>query len=112
MAWGSQGAYGNVDEHFGPRPRLPNRFFPYTFPEYTPFEDLQAKWDRWFEKRCVRLDDARMAYIHLAQKIMDRNNIDHTDPNKAKIEKEWDECVTEEMKHGHTDNDILIMKVL
>ena len=58
------------------------------------------------------LDDARLSYVHLAKQIMKRNGIDDTDPEKAKIEKEWDDCVAEEKSHGHTDNDILIMKVL
>lgn len=112
LAWGSQGAYGNVDDWFGERPTIPNEYFAYTFPQYTSFDEVQRRWDKWFEKRCIRLDDAREAYVHLAKEIMDRNGIDHTDPEKEKIQKEWDECILEELSHGHTDNDILSMKIV
>ena len=69
------------------------------------------KWDRWFDKRCIRAVDARKAYIHLAITIMDRNGIDHTDPKKEELELAWKVCIAEEKSFGHTDNEILGMKL-
>lgn len=115
LAWGSQAAYGNVDEVFGPRPHMPNEnWFPWTAHELgTPFRDLQRKWDRWFLVRCTTQDYARIAYCHYAEEIMKRNNLDYLDPKKAEKEKSWTECVKEEREKnpGYTDNDILIMKL-
>lgn len=54
---------------------------------------------------------ARKAYVHLAIEIMDKNNIAHEDPDKEKLEKEWEECVAGELREGHSENDILAMKL-
>ena len=36
--------------------------------------EYQAKWDRWYDKRCVPVYDARNAYIHLAETIRTLRN--------------------------------------
>ena len=71
-----------MDEAFGSRPLMPNEnWFPWTAHQLgTRFKELQFKWDNWFLVRCTSPDYARHAYVHYAEIIMKRNNIDFMDP--------------------------------
>ena len=52
------------------------------------------------------MTDARKQYLELTKPLLDEKGIDYTDPKKAHIEQEYDECVTTALEHGVTQEEI------
>ena len=47
-------------------------------------------------------DEAQRAFLQIAIPILDKWNIDYTDPKKAVKERRYEECIDRKLKEGKT----------
>lgn len=89
----AQALYGDVTQYQPTRP-------PFT----EPLEQLQ--WDYWSKAAGVSKKEAREKFLAAALPIMDRGGFSWENPNKALVDKNYEDCISSKLAEGKSLEEI------